>query len=190
MLLPAARALPEPPALSAGLSLALFSFGFWEVFWGISNIRLIACICWTRFSQEHPSSQGMFLGLLSNAPFPADVKFSPKLSPSARGGDGGKCLSLGSERSDTVLEAGGSPGAPNCHQTGAPHHLFLQHRALLGRRAALGRFQGPLTILTLHQVQSTGQQVGTRHPLVLPVPGSPHTSLFPRSGSLTAYYGW
>lgn len=153
-LLPAARALPSRQHCPLGRlwSLALFSFGFWEVFWGISNIRLIACICWTRFSQEHPSSQGMFLGLLSNAPFPADVKFSPKLSPSARGGDGGKCLSLGSERSDTVLEAGGSPGAPDCHQTGAPHHLFLQHRALLGRGAALGRFQGPLTILTLHQL--------------------------------------
>lgn len=83
----------------------------------------------------------------------------------------------------------GSPGAPDCHQTGAPHHLFLQHRALLSHRAALGQFQGPLTILTLHQLQSTGQQVGTRHPLVLPVPGSPHMTLFPWSGSLTAYYG-
>lgn len=42
---------------------------------------LIACICQTRFSQEHLSSRGMFLRLLNNLSFTADAEHT-KIWPS------------------------------------------------------------------------------------------------------------
>lgn len=77
--------------VSAGAVFCLWAcFGL--VFLGgclvFSDIIFTACVCWTRFSQEHPSSKGMFLRLLNNLSIPADAVHTKSWVLDSRGTGG------------------------------------------------------------------------------------------------------
>lgn len=143
----------------------------------------------------------MFLRLLSNTPFPADEKFSPKVSPSAGGGDGGRVSLVGARK--VWHGARGRRGAPE-HPivTKMPRaELVITYSCSSERCSAAEQPRGDFRVLaapassthnsTIAQKQSTGQHLALAILCFYlrsgSVPGSPRTSLFPRYCSLIAY---